>query len=483
MTPQGPGATVTPDMVARLVEIVGADGVITGPPSLAVYECDGLTLEKAAPRVVVHPRNTAEVAAVLRTLAEARLPFVPRGAGTGLAGGTIALDAPVVVSTSRMRRILAVDLDNRRARVEAGVVNLALTRAVEGQGFHYAPDPSSQSACTIGGNVATNSGGPHTLKYGVTVDHLLAVTLVTPDGTAMELDVGSETGSGYDLAGLVTGNEGTFGVVTEVTVKLVRRPREVRTLLAVFDSVDDATTTISEIIAAGIVPAAVEMMDQPILAALNKAFGMDFPEDAAAVVLIEVDGLGPSLELQALQIETRCVCHHARELRHANDADERLRLWSARKKAFGAVGRLAPNYLTQDGVVPRSKLGEILRRTREICARHQVRVVNVFHAGDGNIHPCVLYDERDADEVRRVVAASQEILRACLDLGGSLTGEHGIGVEKVGLMERLFTPHDLDVFRAVRAVFDPELRSNPHKLLPDHTGHCVEVMPRKQASS
>jgi glycolate oxidase len=472
---------VSSELEGRLRARLGPERVVTAPASLLPYECDGLTLEKSAPRVVVYPESTQEVRDILLLLAAEGTPFVPRGAGTGLAGGTIALAAPVVVCTSRMRRILEVDLVGRRARVEAGVVNLALTRTVESSGLHYAPDPSSQQACTIGGNVGTNSGGPHTLKYGVTVDHVLAVRLVTPDGAVHELERGPECGAGLDLAGLCVGHEGTFGVVTEVTVGLVPRPAAVRTLLLVFDDVENASRTVSRIIASGIVPAAVEMMDRPILAALNRAFGMDFPEDAAAVLLVEVDGRGPSLDRQADVIAGLAVEERAREVRRARDEAERARLWAARKKAFGAIGRLAPNYLTQDGVVPRSKLPDILATIGRIGGRWNVRIVNVFHAGDGNLHPCVLYDERDADEVRRVVAASREILAACLELGGSLSGEHGIGVEKVGMMERLFSPDDLEAMRRVRAAFDPERRSNPWKTLPERGGVCVEVTPRKQA--
>lgn len=470
-------------LAAALRQIVGPDGVVDAAPGLAVFECDALTLEKGAPSLVVHPRSTAETAAVLRTLHAAGVPFVPRGAGTGLAGGTIALDAPVVVAVTRLRRILAVDLENRRVRVEAGVVNLAVTRAVEAEGFLFAPDPSSQQACTIGGNAATNAGGPHTLKVGVTVDHVLGLRLVLPDGRIVDLGDDASDGPGYDLAGLVVGSEGTFGVVTEVTLRLTRRPAAARTLLGVFDSVDGATRAVGDIIAGGMVPAALEMMDRPILAALNRAFGMGFPEDAAALLLVEVDGLPAGLDRQADRIAELCRARGAREIRRAHDEADRLRLWAARRKAFGAVGRLAPNYLTQDGVVPRSKLPQALEKIREIAGRHRLRSLNVFHAGDGNLHPCLLYDEADRDETARVVAASREILDACLELGGSLTGEHGIGVEKVGLMQRLFSPEDLETMRTVRAVFDPQGRANPGKAIPGRGGACQEVTPRKQASS
>ncbi len=477
-----PRTPIPADLAARLRALTAPDAVIETGAGLSVYECDGMTVEKAAPRLVVHPATTAETSAVLKLLHELRIPFIPRGAGTGLAGGTIALEAPVVVATTRLKEIFEIDIDNRRARVGAGVVNLSVTKAVEAEGFLYAPDPSSQQACTIGGNVATNSGGPHTLKYGVTVDHVLGVTLVLPNGDVIELE-NTPDAPGYDLTGLVVGHEGTFGIVTEITVRLVRRAPAVRTLLGVFDTIEDATKTVSGIIAAGIVPAAVELMDNPILAALNSAFGMDFPEDAAAVVLIEVDGLDDGLDRQADHIDQVCRENRAREVRRARSDAERLKLWAARKKAFGAIGRLAPNYLTQDGVVPRTKLPEVLERIRVISESLGVRCVNVFHAGDGNLHPCLLYDEKNPDEVRRVLEASSKILGVCLDLGGSLTGEHGIGVEKIALMNRLFSEEDLEVMRRVRAVFDPRRHCNPHKLLPERGGVCVEVLPRKQAAS
>jgi glycolate oxidase len=475
--------SLDPELVQELRAVVGDDGVTESPAGLKVYECDGMTLEKATPRLVVHPRSTEETARVLKHLSSRGISFIARGAGTGLAGGTIALEASVIVVMTRMKRILEIDLDNRRARVEAGTVNLLLTREVESEGFLYAPDPSSQQACTIGGNVATNSGGPHTLKYGVTVDHVLGLRLVLPDGSVVDLEAGPPDAPGYDLTGLVVGHEGTFGIVTEIVVRLIRRPKATRTLLGIFDSVEGATQTVSDLIARGMIPAAVEMMDNPILAALNNAFGMNFPEDAAAVLLIEIDGLEPSLNRQVEMIDATCRKNDAREVRIAKDESERLRLWAARKKAFGAIGRLSPNYMTADGVVPRTKLPEILDRIRSVAESYRVSIVNVFHAGDGNLHPCVLYDERDADQVRRVIAASNEILEACLELGGSLTGEHGIGIEKIGLMHRLFSPEDLDAMRSVRGVFDPDGRSNPGKTVPMKAGACIEVTVRKQVSS
>jgi len=408
---------------------------------------------------------------------------VPRGAGTGLSGGCLPLDAPVMICTSRLKRIVEIDLVNRRAVVEAGVVNLAVTRAVAAHGLLYAPDPSSQSACTIGGNVAENSGGPHTLKYGVTTNHVLGMEIVLPDGEVLELGGVMEDVPGYDLRGLAVGAEGTFGIVTKAILRLVREPESWRTLLGVFETVDDASQAVSGIIAAGIVPAALEMMDRLIVEAVEAAYHFGFPTDAGAVLIVELDGPAAELDAQMRAAIEVCRACGAREVRIAADDAERAALWKSRKRAFGAVGRLAPNYCTQDGVVPRTKVPDILRAIGAAAQRHRLRIANVFHAGDGNIHPILLYDERDADEVRRVIAAGQEILRACVDLGGSITGEHGIGVEKINELPLIFSPQDLLVMRALRAVFDPDQRANPGKIFPT-PGACVEITrPRKQASA
>jgi len=460
-----------------LRRLVGADGVIDERAELLVYECDAYTLERSVPAAVVLPRSTAEVAAVVRELAARDIPFVPRGAGTSLAGGTAAPPGAVVIGLARMKRILAVDPVDAYAVVEAGCVNLALSRAVADAKLHYAPDPSSQAACTIGGNVAANSGGPHTLKYGVTVNHVLGLKLVLPDGTITELGGPLSDGpgaDGYDLVGLVVGHEGTFGVVTEVTVRLVPVAPAVRTFLVAFDSVDQACRAVSGTIAAGIVPAALEMMDRLIVRAVEDAFHVGLPLDAGAVLLIEIDGLAAGFD--ELERRITAVCREAgmRSFRIARDEAERQGLWKARKRAFGAIGRLAPNYCTQDGVVPRSRLPEILVRIEAIAARHGLVIPNVFHAGDGNLHPILLYDERDPDQVTRVMAASREILESCLDLGGSVTGEHGIGVEKIELLSRQFSAEDLATMRRVRAVFDPELRANPNKIFATGSG-CGET--------
>lgn len=465
--------------------VVGPDGVISSPAELVVYECDAYTLEKHAPQAVVLPRTTAEVAAVVKLCAEHELPIIPRGAGTSLSGAVLPVEGGVVIALTRMNRVLAVDARNRRALVEAGCVNARVTQAVKEHGLFFAPDPSSQMACTIGGNVAMNSGGPHTLKYGVTTNHVLGLELVLPDGNVVWLGVtpdGGEEVAGYDLRGAVIGCEGMFGVITRVLVRLVRAPPAWRTMLGVFETVDDATQTVSDIIAAGIVPGALEMMDQLITQAVEDAYGFGFPRDAGAVLIIELDGLEAGLGEQADRVVALCRQNRAREVRVAQTEAERAALWKCRKRAFGAVGRLSPNFLTQDGVVPRSKLPEIMRFIAAVSAKYGLRIPNVFHAGDGNIHPLVLYDERDPDQVRRAVAAGNEILEHCLALGGSVTGEHGIGVEKIDFMEKQFAPADLAAMQAVRRVFDPVGRCNPHKLFPG-SKRCADFLPKKQVAA
>lgn len=462
-------------LVDDLRSAVGVENVLSNHSDLVVYECDGFVIEKNCPDVVVFPRTTEQVAAVVRLANEYEVPFLPRGAGTSLAGGCLPVGGGVMIVLTRMREILEINLRDRFAVVQPGVVNVWLTNALRGSGYHYAPDPSSQGACTIGGNVATNSGGPHTLKYGVTVNHVLGVEVVLADGRIVEINGSAEDPVGLDLTGVVVGSEGTLAIVTKVWVRLTRDPQGCRTMLGVFDSVDDATNTISEIIGAGIVPAALEMMDQGILVAVEEAFKFGFPLDAKAILLIEVDGLEAGLDEQRDRIMELCKQCGAREVRQANDAKQRQLLWKARKQAFGAVGRLSPSYCTQDGVVPRTKLPHILKRIYEIGAKHDLRVVNVFHAGDGNIHPIVLFDERDAEQVRRALLVSGEILDECIACGGSVTGEHGIGVEKINFMPKIFTPDDLDAMRRLRDAFNPTNRLSPDKMLPTAAGCGMEM--------
>ncbi len=466
---------VTPSpLLDRLRAAVGRDAVLASPSDLMVYECDGYTIEKNRPDVVVFPTSTAQVVEVVRICNEVHVTFLPRGAGTSLAGGCLPVGGGVMIALTRMKRILEVNYRDRYAVVEPGVVNLWLTNHLRPHGYHFAPDPSSQGACTIGGNVATNSGGPHTLKYGVTVNHVLGVEIVLPDGRAVQTGGPVEDGPGYDLTGVIVGSEGTFGVVTKAWVRITRNPEAYRTLLGVFETVDDATNTISDIIGAGIVPGALEMLDQLILKAVEEAFHFGFPLDAGAVVIMEVDGLGAGLDADAERITEIAKKNGAREVRRATTDAERDLLWKSRKKAFGAVGRLGyPSYCTQDGVVPRTKLPHILRVIRAIGEKYQLAIANVFHAGDGNIHPILLFDERDAEQVKRVLAASHEILEECVRCGGSVTGEHGIGVEKIDFMPRLFTPEDLGMMLRLRAAFNPDNRCSPAKMFPT-AGACIE---------
>jgi glycolate oxidase len=467
-------ATVTAGtLVDRLRTIVGAGALLTTPSDLLVYECDGFTIEKNRPDVVVFPTSTEQIVAIVQTCNEFGVPFLPRGAGTSLAGGCLPVGGGVMIALTRMKRILEVNLRDRYAVVEPGVVNLWLTNHLKKDGFHFAPDPSSQGACTIGGNIATNSGGPHTLKYGVTVNHILGLELVLPDGRVVCTGGPVEDQPGYDLTGVIVGSEGTFGIASRAWVRITRNPEAYRTLLGVFETVDDATNTISDIIGAGIVPGALEMLDRLILQAVEAAFHFGFPLDAGAVLIMEVDGLEAGLDQDAERIIEIAKKNNAREVRRAASDAERLLLWKSRKQAFGAIGRLSPSYCTQDGVVPRTKLPHILRAIQQIGAQYDLRIANVFHAGDGNIHPIVLFDERDPDQVRRVLAAGHAILEECVRCGGSVTGEHGIGVEKIDFMPRLFTPDDLAMMLRLRQAFNPDNRCSPQKMLPT-AGACIE---------
>ncbi len=485
--PPAESATVAAELLDRFRRLLGDEGVLASRDELMVYECDGYVVEKKSPDVVLFPATTAEVVEIVRICNHYDVPFVPRGAGTSLAGGCLPVGGGVMIALTRMKRILEVNLQDRYAVVEPGLVNVHLTQHLKGTGFHYAPDPSSQGACTIGGNVATNSGGPHTLKYGVTVNHVLGLQVVMPDGQVVELGGPNGSLAGYDLVGLFVGSEGTFGICTQVTVRLTRDPDAYRTLLGIFDTVGDATQAISRIIAAGIIPAALEMMDGGIVEAVEAAYQFGFPLDAAAVVLIEVDGLEVAVDGEAEKIIELCEAEGAREVRRAESDEQRALLWKCRKQAFGAIGRLSPSYCTQDGVVPRTKLPEILEFITDAGERHGIRIVNVFHAGDGNIHPILLFDERDEDQIARVFLASEEILGKCIDLGGSVTGEHGIGVEKLEFMERLFTEDDLMVMANVRNAFNPDGACSPGKMLPTAGAcgmeHIERSHPGKQASS
>ncbi len=459
-----------------LARVVGPSHVRSGRAALATFASDGLPTHRRTPALAVLPASAAEVAAVLRVLHARGVPFVARGAGTGLSGGALAEDPAVLVTLTRLARILALDAANRRAVVEPGVVNATLTRAAAPFGLLYAPDPSSQSACTIGGNVAENAGGPHCLKYGVTTNHVLALDVVLADGTPVRLGSASGEPWGPDLVGVFTGSEGMFGIATAVTVRLVPAPEGIRTLLADFPSLRAAGAAVSRIIADGIVPAALEMMDRSTVALVEASVSAaGYPTDAAAVLLVETDGRPAGAAAEAAACERICREAGARGVRVATTPAERERLWQGRKKAFGAMGRASAELVVQDAVVPRTALPDVLEAIAAIAERHRVRVSNVFHAGDGNLHPNLSFDAADADELARVEAASGEIMKVCVDAGGSITGEHGIGLDKLRYMPLIFGPADLGLMAATRRAFDPEGRANPGKVVP--TAQCKEWLP------
>jgi glycolate oxidase subunit GlcD len=460
-------------MVAdRLAEIVGETHVLSRQSELLVYNSDGLPGYRRQPRLAVFPGSREEAIAVVRFLAAENLPFVPRGAGTGLSGGALS-DDTIVLGLHRLKKIISLDVENRRATVEPGVVNLRLNRHVAPHGLLYAPDPSSEAACTIGGNVAENAGGPHCLKYGVTLNHVLALTVVLPSGDVVEL--GSKVGErdGYDLRGAFIGSEGCFGLAVDITVKLTPKPQSVRTLLADFTSVDAAAHVTSAIVASGIVPAALEFMDGPTIRVVEDSiYAAGYPRDAEAILLIELDGLEAGVVADMEVVRQICLSGGARQVRIARNDAERMKLWQGRKKAFGAMGRLAPHLIVQDAVIPRTKLPEILATIHAISEKYSVVVCNVFHAGDGNLHPNIAYSADDPAESERVHKAMREIMKACIDAGGSITGEHGVGLDKMGYMESIFSETSLNAMCELRGVFDPFHRSNPGKVVPVHS--CKE---------
>jgi len=456
-------------LARQLAAIVGERRVLYRAGELLAYSSDGLPGYFKRPSLAVFPGTRDEVVAVVRALAERAMPFVPRGAGTGLSGGALA-DGVVLLGLNRLTRILSVDPENALAVVEPGVVNVALSRAVSSYGLHYAPDPSSQAACTIGGNIAENAGGPHCLKYGVTLNHVLALTVVLPNGEVVSLGNADGESDGYDLVGAFVGSEGCFGVVLDVTVRLSRTPQAVRTLLGDFSSIDAAARAVSAIIASGILPAALEMMDAPTIRAVEASiYAAGYPTDAAAVLLVELDGPVAGLDADVSTVVRLCREAGARDVRVARDDAERAKLWQGRKKAFGAMGRISSHLVVQDAVVPRTKLPEILARVHDIAERYRVMVCNVFHAGDGNLHPNIGYDANNPDESARVHAAMREIMQACIDAGGTVSGEHGIGIDKLPYMEALFSSESLSAMCALRTVFDPQRRANPGKVVPMHS--------------
>ncbi|MEU5860548.1 FAD-linked oxidase C-terminal domain-containing protein [Nonomuraea sp. NPDC047529] len=448
-------------LTAALRSLLPPDSVITDPVRLRTYECDGLTSHRATPGVVVLPATAEQVAGVVRMCNDFGVPFVARGSGTGLSGGALPREDGVLIVTSRMRRILEIDLPDRRAVVEPGVTNLAITEAVREQGYYYAPDPSSQQVCSIGGNVAENSGGAHCLKYGFTVNHVEACEIVTPDGDLVVLD---RMDPGYDLLGAFVGSEGTLGIATKITVRLSRTPEAVTTVLAAFEDIEQGGRAVSAIIGAGIVPAAIEMMDALAIEAAEAAVACSYPPGAGAVLIVELDGPRESVERQFAQLAE--ICSGAFELRVAAGPEERAAIWKGRKSAFAAVGRISPAYIVQDGVVPRTSLPGVLAAIDRLSREHGIRVANVFHAGDGNLHPLVLFDDAEPGAGERAEAVSGAILDLCVEHGGSITGEHGVGVDKARYMPKMFTAADLDTMQLVRCAFDPGGLSNPGKVFP-----------------
>jgi glycolate oxidase subunit GlcD len=459
-------------LINNLAAIVGRENVLSKPDELLVYECDGLPQHKHRPRAVVFPSSTDETSAIMRELARANVPFTPRGAGTGLSGGALALNSGVVIEMARMRKILRIDTENRIAVVQPGVVNLHVSRAVAPFGLYYVPDPSSQPTCTIGGNIAESAGGIHCLKYGTTTDHVLGCRVVLAGGDVVDLEIDMP---GYDLLGTFIGSEGTFGIATEATLRLAQSPPAVRTLLAEFMEVNDASHAVSAIIAAGVMPAALEMMDHEIIRAVEASvFAAGLPPDAGAALLIELDGIEAGLDDEAQKVTSICMEYGARSCRYAHDESERKKLWAARKGAFGAIGRISPDSMIQDAVVPRSRLPQVLGAAYDIASRYQLRIANVFHAGDGNLHPLICFDSRFEDQVRRVKDAGRELMEVCVAAGGTITGEHGVGLDKRELLPLVFSDADMNAMLSVRAAFDPLGLCNPGKIVPMLRG-CGEA--------
>jgi glycolate oxidase len=506
-------------MVRELEALLGSAFVLSGPSAQRAYDCDAYTVDRSKPTCVVLPASTEEVAAVVRWCVAHDAPFTARGAGTGLSGGALPALGGVVVSTKRMTQILEIDVENRCLLAQAGIANKKISNAVAEHGLHFAPDPSSQTVSTLGGNIAENSGGPHTLKYGVTVQHILGVTMVDPLGEVLTIGGKVAGGPGFDFLGLIVGGEGTLGIVTEAWVRLTPVPAAVATALIAFASVRDATETVAEIISEGTIPAALEMMDIGILRAIKLAFGLEYPEGTQAMLLVECDAAESARAFQAMstsgsQPEIRescageqgleapathgpeghgtlgqdahgtvaaqmevvkdvCARHNPLEIRVAADEVERQRMWMVRKKGIGAMGRIAPSIVTHDGVIPRSKLPEMLDFVYAVAEKHKIGVANIFHAGDGNLHPCFYFDDRDPAQVEAVIEAGEEIIRRCIELGGSVSGEHGIGVEKIDLMSLMFTPDDLEMQAMAKRIFNDGMLCNPCKVLPNQKS-CVE---------
>jgi len=467
------------------VRILGKEWVKDDPVTLYTYRCDGLTLYTAPPMGVLFPGTVQELVSVVKLLHQHKISFIARGAGTGLSGGAIPQDGSVIIEMARFKEVHEVDMINRTITVGPGVINLRITEHVNGDGYHYAPDPSSQKACTIGGNVAENSGGPHTLKYGVTVNHVLGVEMVLADGELVTLGANHFGLPGPDLLGLITGSEGTFGIISKIICRLTPNPEKAVTMLGIYKSVRDACESVSSIIGHGIIPAALEMLDRIMISAVEKALKPGFPLDAEAVLIVELDGLSDGLDVEAEVVEKLLKETGAITVNRARDEVERAKIWRARKEAFGAIGQISPSYYVQDGVIPRSKLPEVLDEISAIGKKHGLTVANVFHAGDGNLHPLILYDYENPQEVEKAHAIGEEILSSCIRHGGTLSGEHGIGIEKAEWMSELYSGNSLDNMQNVRAFFNPENLLNPGKIFPQ-PGRCAESKsgtPPQQASA
>jgi glycolate oxidase len=454
------------DLIERLGEIVGPENVLSSHMDLMLYSYDA-SLEKGKPDVVVLPDSTAEVSKMMALAHNEKIPILGRGSGTNLTGGTIPVKGGIVVHFSRMNRILEIDVPNRTATVEPGVITLDLQTAVSKMGLVYQPDPASQKVSTIGGNIAENSGGPHCLKYGVTSNHVQGLELILDDGTVIETGGKSWDNPGYDLTGLFVGCEGTLGLVTKAILKLERAPEAVKTMLAIYDTIEDGANTVSAIIAEGIIPATLEMMDNTVMRAVEETIKVGYPLDAAAILIIELDGMPEGMDERARRIMAVCEQNNVREVKIAKDEAERAMLWAGRKGAFGAVGQVRPSYLCCDGTVPRTKLPEVLNKVIAIGEKYDLPIGNVFHAGDGNLHPLIMFDERDADEKERVIKASTEILKACADAGGTISGEHGVGLEKLKETAFIFCQEDLELERKIKRAFDPQGLINPGKMIPE----------------
>jgi len=458
-------------LIERLKEILGTEHVLSSDMDLALYSYDA-SLEKAMPDVVVLPATTEEVSKIMALAYKEKIPILGRGSGTNLTGGTIPVKGGIIVHFSRMNRILDIDIANRTATVEPGVITLDLQTEVLKKGFVYQPDPASQKVSTFGGNIAENSGGPHCLKYGVTANHVLGLEVVLNDGTVVWTGGESRDNPGYDLIGILVGSEGTLGLVTKIVLKLERAPEAVKTMLAVYDTIEDGANTVSAIIAEGIVPATLEMMDNAVMRAVEETIKAGYPLDAAAVLIIELDGMPEGMDEKTRQIMEICRQNNVREVKLAKDDAERNLLWAGRKGAFGAVGQVRPSYMCCDGTVPRTKLPEVLAKVIEVGKKHDLPIGNVFHAGDGNLHPLIMFDERDPEEKERVLKASTEILKICADAGGTISGEHGVGLEKLKEISFIFCETDLEFERGIKKAFDPDDIINPGKMIPEPA--CVQ---------